>query len=116
MKSKTGQSICLETVRAWCVDANAPYRLMKSASISPMLAKFPTDFFAANVALAVFLRWKVNLSHGTVPIRFRGRYGGEPSVRLGKIGDKASELVKQLRDLSLGIEAGLFATQVVSPT
>jgi hypothetical protein len=37
-------------------------------------------------------------------------------VRLGKIGDKASELVKQLRDLSLGIEAGLFATQVVSPT
>jgi hypothetical protein len=34
-----------------------------------------------------------------VPIRFRERYGGEPSVRLGKFGEKARELHMQMRQL-----------------
>jgi len=37
--------------------------------------------------------------HGSVPIRFRERHGGEPSVTLGKFGEKAHELLSQLRAL-----------------
>ena len=33
------------------------------------------------------------------PIRFRERYGGEPSVTLGKFGAKAWELIKQISRL-----------------
>lgn len=80
-----------------CVDANVPYRLMKTAKLEPKLRAIPADFFLANVALAVLLRRDRAWRHGSVPIHFRERYGGEPSVRMGKFGAKAAELVRQLR-------------------
>lgn len=82
-----------------CVDANVPYRLMRTESLRDVLNRIPADFFLANVALAVLLRREGKASEGRVPIRFRERYGGEPSVALGKFGSKAGELVRQLRAL-----------------
>ena len=82
-----------------CIDANVPYRLIRTANLLSKLEKIPADFFLANVALAVLLRRDHSWRHGAVPIRFRERYGGEPSVRLGKFGEKARELVSQLRAL-----------------
>lgn len=81
----------------WCEDANVPYRLMKTSSIQAALTRIPSTFVLANVALAVLLKKDKTLRHSTVPIRFRERYGGEPSVRLGNFGSKATELVKQIR-------------------
>jgi dolichol-phosphate mannosyltransferase len=80
-----------------CIDANVPYRLMRTANLAPLLNRIPADFFLANIALAVLLRRKKSWRHGSIPIRFRERYGGEPSVRLGKFGEKARELLKQLQ-------------------
>jgi dolichol-phosphate mannosyltransferase len=83
-----------------CVDANVPYRMMRTANLDSTLLRIPQDFFLANVALAVLLRRKTLWRHGYVPIRFRERYGGEPSVRLGKFGEKASQLLRQLKKLA----------------
>jgi dolichol-phosphate mannosyltransferase len=91
------KSVLLLFCKANCVDANVPYRLMRTSKLLEKLQKIPQDFFLANVALAVLLRRDHSWRHGAVPIRFRERYGGEPSVRLGKFGEKARELVSQLR-------------------
>ena len=82
-----------------CIDANVPYRLMRTAHLLPVLDKIPSDFHLANVALAVLLRRDASWRQASVPIRFRERYGGEPSVRLGKFGEKARELQMQLRQM-----------------
>jgi dolichol-phosphate mannosyltransferase len=79
-----------------CVDANVPYRLMRTEVLAEPVAKIPKDFFLANVGLAVLLRRKKGVRQDKVPIRFRERYGGEPSVRMGKFGEKAIQLIKQI--------------------
>jgi dolichol-phosphate mannosyltransferase len=84
--------------RVYCIDANVPYRLMKTEGLESEVRLIPDDFFLSNVALTVRLRrrgWR----QGVVPIHFRERYGGEPTVRLGKFGEKAFELIRQLRAL-----------------
>lgn len=90
----------LATTGSWCVDPNVPFRLMKSSMLPMHLPKINSEFFLANVALAVLLRKDKNIRHGCVPIRFRKRYGGEPSVRLNQFGNRASQLVRQLRSMA----------------
>ncbi|GAB4249617.1 MAG: hypothetical protein OHK005_16420 [Candidatus Methylacidiphilales bacterium] len=91
------RGVLLATAGVWCIDANVPYRLMQTRCLPDKLRRIPPDFFLANVALAVLLRKDPSVRHGVIPIRFRERYGGEPSVRLGKFGSKAMELIVQLR-------------------
>ena len=50
-----------------------------------------------NVAFAILLRRANNWQHGSIVIKFRERYSGEPSVGLGKFGEKARELLSQLQ-------------------
>jgi glycosyltransferase involved in cell wall biosynthesis len=84
--------------RANCVDANVPYRLMKTEGLKDVLDRIPSDFFLANVGLAVVLR-RAGWKEGIVPIRFRERYGGEPMFGLNRFGVKGWELLKQLHSL-----------------
>ncbi len=84
-----------------CVDPNVPYRLMRTATCAPAFNQIPTDFALANVALAFVLRKNPQLRHGEVPIRFRERCGGEPSVPFSKFAVKALELFQQLRKLEV---------------
>lgn len=93
------RSTLLWIAQANCIDANVPYRLMRTAQLLPVLDKIPGDFHLANVALAVLLRRDASWRQASVPIRFRERYGGEPSVRLGKFGERARELHMQMRQL-----------------
>jgi hypothetical protein len=74
---------------------------MRTADLKPIVDRIPADFFLANVALAVLLRREKSWRHGTISIRFRERYGGEPSVELGQFGEKARELFNQLRKFEL---------------
>lgn len=81
------------------IDANSPYRLMRAETLEPQVSALEgRDVFLTNVALALLLK-RAGLRHGSVPIRFRERYGGEPTVRMGQFGAKAIELVRQLRAL-----------------
>ena len=82
-----------------CVDANVPYRLMRTAALGPALARIPLTFGLGNIALAVLLRKDRAIRHGSVPIHFRARDGGEPMVKLGGFAPKAVQLFRQLRDL-----------------
>jgi dolichol-phosphate mannosyltransferase len=82
-----------------CVDANVPYRMMRTSHLPQILERIPPDFSLANIALAILLRRETSCRHGSVKIRFRERYGGEPSVRLSQFGAKARELTAQIRRL-----------------
>lgn len=91
-----------------CADANVPYRLMRTSILPPYLDRIPDDFVLANVALAVLLSRDGAVTEGRVPIQFRERAGGEPSVPLWKFGFRAIELFQQ-------IAAMLRATQPKAP-
>ena len=82
-----------------CVDANVPYRLLRTSPLASALARIPATFRLGNIALAVLLRKDPAVRHGSVPIRFRARDGGEPAVRLTGFALKALELYHQLRGL-----------------
>lgn len=98
--SRVLKLVLLIFCRAYCVDANVPYRLMRTSILPSALARIPDNFFLANVALAILLRKAKGIRHGSIPIHFRERYGGEPSVSLAKFRSKAFELISQLRSLS----------------
>lgn len=83
----------------WCADANVPYRLMRTKNLPPMLDSIPVGFDLANIALAAQLR-RAGWREAVVPIVFRRRAGGEPSVPLSRFARKAAELFSQLRGLS----------------
>lgn len=85
--------------RVNCIDANVPYRLMKTSRCREAFQRIPQDVFLANVALAVILRRTPGINHGSVPIRFLERHGGEPSVPISKFAEKAFELFRQLATL-----------------
>lgn len=79
-----------------CADANVPYRLMNTQKIARYLDLIPPQFSLANIGLAILLRGDKNCRHGRVPIHFRERYGGEPSVKLSLFGRKAIELYRNI--------------------
>lgn len=81
-----------------CVDANVPYRLMRTENLRPILDSIPLDFDLANIALAVQLK-RAGWTESSVPIVFRCRTAGEPSVPLSRFARKAGELFSQLRRL-----------------
>lgn len=87
----------LEGVR--CVDPNVPYRLMRTDACAPAITAIPPTFDLANIALSIQLARQPHLREATVPIRFRERLGGEPSVPLHRFAGKAFELFRQLRAL-----------------
>ena len=81
-----------------CVDANVPYRLMQTKNLGPLVDSISPDFDLANIALAVQIKhakWR----EAVVPITFRPRSGGEPSVPLSRFAGKAFELLAQLSRL-----------------
>ena len=81
-----------------CTDANVPYRLMRTEKLPSLVESIPPIFDLANIALAVQIKragWRETL----VPIVFRQRTGGEPSVALSRFAHKAVELFFQLRGL-----------------
>jgi glycosyltransferase involved in cell wall biosynthesis len=82
-----------------CVDPNVPYRLMRTAACAPAIASIPPTFDLANIALSVQLARQPGLREATVPIRFRERLGGEPSVPPQRFAGKAVELFRQLKAL-----------------
>lgn len=95
--TKTLRLMLLLAFRVDCPDANVPYRLMQAEAIQGVIRQIPGDFHLANVALAILLRRKKSVTHTFIPIGFRQRYGGEPSVKLPLFGRKAIELYRDIQ-------------------
>jgi dolichol-phosphate mannosyltransferase len=83
---------------AVCIDANVPYRLMRTEKLHSLVDSIPSDFDLANIALAVQIQ-RAAWPECSVPIVFRARTGGEPSVPLLRFASKAIELAAELRHL-----------------
>jgi dolichol-phosphate mannosyltransferase len=81
-----------------CMDANVPYRLMLTEKLRPLVDSVPPDFDLANIALAVQIK-RAGWREAAVPIVFRPRAGGEPSVPVSRFASKAFELYHRLRSL-----------------
>ena len=62
-------------------DPNVPYRLMRADVLKPAIADFPQDFGLSNILVSVVLQKGLGPKMGFVPIGFRDRTGGEPSVK-----------------------------------
>ena len=97
--TKTLRMMLLLAFRVDCPDANVPYRLMHTGAIQSVILQIPGDFHLANVALAVLLRRDKSATHAFIPIGFRERYGGEPSVKLPLFGRKAIELYRDIQTM-----------------
>ncbi len=81
-----------------CIDANVPYRMMRTQNLRPLVNSIPSDFDLANIALSVQLK-RAGWRECSVNIVFRPRAGGEPSVPLSRFVRKAFELIAELRHL-----------------
>lgn len=81
-----------------CVDANVPYRLMRTGNLRPLVDSIPNNFDLANIAIAVQLK-RAMWRETSLPIVFRPRTGGEPSVPLSRFSSKALEVFTRLRRL-----------------
>lgn len=97
--TKILRMMLLLAFRVDCPDANVPYRLMQTDRIQKAIRQIPVDFHLANVALAVLLRRDKSVTHTYVPIGFRERYGGEPSVKLPLFGRRAVELYRSIQNM-----------------
>lgn len=81
-----------------CTDANVPYRLMRTQKLACLVESIPPNFDLANIALAVQIK-RAGWRECVVPIVFRARTGGDPSVPLVRFAHKAVELTAELRHL-----------------
>lgn len=63
----------------WVKDPNVPYRLMRGSLVAQCLPRVPADFYLANILFSLLLR-KAAPIHW-IPIRFRDRFGGSPSLK-----------------------------------
>lgn len=88
-----------------CIDANVPYRLMAAPRLLPLVDSVPAQFDLANIALAVQLK-RAGWREAVVPIVFRPRAGGEPSVPLARFAGKAVQLFVQLLFLPAPVARG----------
>jgi len=81
-----------------CIDANVPYRLMRTKNLRQLVESIPPDFDLANIALAVQIK-RAGWQEASMAIVFSPRSGGEPSVPLSRFAGKALELFAQLTRL-----------------
>ena len=70
-------------------DTNVPYRLYRAPLAAAAARRIPADFNLANIAMALLLEPEGFLE---VPIHFRDRMGGHPTVRLWGFVPKALRL------------------------
>lgn len=85
----------------WVKDSNVPFRLMRSEKLSKYLNKIPSDFFLSNSLLTTLIikdREKVKW----IPITFKPRQGGCPSVRFSRFITLGIKVIKDFRRFKRG--------------
>jgi hypothetical protein len=98
-----------------CPDANVPYRLMRTADVARAVNTIPPTVDLANVALAALLASDPACTQGFVPIRFRRRHAGQPSVSWRAFASKAVVLYRDLASLLDGRTPGARARAETTP-
>jgi len=84
MVSKILRLVVWMMFHVWVVDANTPFRLMRTIKLKPIMDIIPNDYNLTNVAVsAIAVRWNYNI--GWYPITFRPRQGGVNSINMRRI-------------------------------
>jgi glycosyltransferase involved in cell wall biosynthesis len=82
--TKTLRLVLFLQFSVWITDANTPFRLMSSDTLSEMLPRIPENYNLSNVLLTVlYHKDKKNINY--YPITFRPRQGGVNSINFKKI-------------------------------
>lgn len=77
-------------------DANVPYRLMHRDTLHSILHRIPKDFKLANILLSAMHQKKHKIFW--IPIHFRNRLGGNPSVKIISFAKHGLLLYRQLQN------------------
>ena len=80
----------------WVRDSNVPYRLIRSDVMEKIVENVPADFYLANIYVSVLVQRNGGIKW--VPIHFRNRSGGSPSVKTFSFMKHGIKLFKQLRN------------------
>jgi dolichol-phosphate mannosyltransferase len=78
----------------WVWDPNVPYRMFKTTTVTRFLSLPLTDFFLVNILLGLYHK-KMSIKY--VPIVFRDRWGGSPSVNTQSMLKYGKKFISQLR-------------------
>lgn len=82
----------------WVFDPNVPYRLFKSATLASLVESRP-DVNLCNVYLALYHKKHTRVRY--VPIVFRDRWGGSPSVKIGGLWKWGREFWREFKELKV---------------
>jgi dolichol-phosphate mannosyltransferase len=81
----------------WIRDANVPYRLVHRSLMEEVVQRIPDYFFLVNIYASVLIRNQEKIRW--VPIHFRDRSGGSPSIKPFSFVRHGLTLFRQLRSL-----------------
>ncbi|RYD51751.1 MAG: glycosyltransferase family 2 protein [Sphingobacteriales bacterium] len=96
--SKFVRLFTLAATSEWVRDPNVPYRLMHRDVLMPILSAIPNDFHLANIWVSVLVNKQSRIAW--IPIHFRDRSGGSPSVKTFSFVKHGFKLFRQLRAAS----------------
>ena len=87
----------------WVLDANTPFRLMRSERLKAIIEKIPKDYFLCNVAItAIAVKWKESIQW--YPITFRPRMKGVNSINLKRIVKIGWRALSDFRKINNGLK------------
>lgn len=81
----------------WVKDANVPYRLIHHSILKNIVSQVPSDFYLANILVTALVQKQRPIKW--LPIHFRDRFGGSPSVKAGQFSKHGWKLFRQLWSL-----------------
>lgn len=93
--SKFVKLFVLAATGQWVQDSNVPYRLIHRDIMNNIAYKVPKDFHLANILVSVLCQKQAKIAW--IPIHFRDRSGGSPSVKTFSFVKHGFKLFKQLR-------------------
>lgn len=93
--SKFVRLFTLVATGQWITDGNVPYRLIHADLMRNIAYSVPADFHLANILVSVLTNKQEKIKW--IPIHFRDRSGGSPSVKTFSFMKHGMKLFRQLR-------------------
>lgn len=92
--SKFVSLFVLLATKIWIKDGNVPYRLMPAERLKKIIPHIPKDFYLANILVSVLIKKESKITW--LPIHFKNRIAGTPSVKTFSFIKHGLKLYKQL--------------------
>lgn len=94
--SKFVRIFTLASTGQWIIDGNVPYRMIHADLMKNIAYRIPADFHLANILVSVLSNKQEKIKW--IPIHFRDRSGGSPSVKTFSFVKHGFKLFRQLKE------------------